>query len=146
MKKLFKIIPSEQKEGEEGVSIGLAVQIAGREVFCPVTGICRSTDELASEIGKIQEDLARTLEAGKRAFTEGPAEEEIQIGPDMSREEVWDVLSKTEDENRFVGSFNGLDETSRRDLAEYVLTECSVFSGKGAVFSARYDQGTGLMK
>ena len=41
---------------------------------------------------------------------------------------------------------DNLEETKRKEVAEHVLTRCNIFSGRGAVFSARYDSETGYME
>jgi hypothetical protein len=63
----------------------------------------------------------------------------------MSPDEIWQVLSETADEDRFIDLFNQLEREKRKEVAEYVLTQCNVFTGRGAVFSARYDSETALL-
>ena len=63
----------------------------------------------------------------------------------MAPEEIWSILSGVSDEDLFIKGFNNLDEGKRRDVAEYVLTQCNIFSGKASIFSSRYNNETGLM-
>jgi hypothetical protein len=59
---------------------------------------------------------------------------------------VWSILSSIEDEDQFVRRFNALEEEKRREVAEYVLTKCNIFSGKASAFSSRYSNETGLLE
>jgi hypothetical protein len=68
------------------------------------------------------------------------------LSPDMPTEEIWKVLSATKDESSFIDLFNQLNEEKRREVAEYVLSQCNVFSGRGAVFSSRYNSETALLE
>ena len=74
---------------------------------------------------------------------------DLSLGiPTMSElsEKAWSILSQIKEEDHFIRSFNGLDENKRREVADYVLTHCNVFSGKGSAFSARYSNVSGLLE
>lgn len=64
----------------------------------------------------------------------------------MKAEEIWSILSAILGEVDFIQAFNALEEGTRREVAEHVLTHCNVFSGKAAVFSSRYDEKSALME
>ncbi|MEW6665267.1 MAG: nitroreductase [Thermodesulfobacteriota bacterium] len=64
--------------------------------------------------------------------------------PNGPAEKIWVVLSGME-EKAFVEAFNGLEEVKRREVAEYVLTRCNIFSGNARIFSARYDEESASM-
>jgi hypothetical protein len=70
----------------------------------------------------------------------------FEFRSDMGPEEIWEILSNITDEDLFIGSFNRLEETKRNEVAEYVLTQCNIFSGKASVFSSRYNNEKGLME
>jgi hypothetical protein len=64
----------------------------------------------------------------------------------MKPQEIWADLCGLGGEEAFVRSFNDIESDTRREVAEYVLSEISVFSGKGAILSARYDSSSALLR
>ena len=148
MRDIFKIIKvnNQREENKKTISIGIDFQLAGREVSCPVSRDCNSYEALAAEVEAIQRNLERILEEAKTHF-KGPAPEEgFEIGSETSAEEIWSILSGIREEPVFVKRFNSLEETKRKEVAEHVLTKCNIFSGRGAVFSARYNTEMGYME
>ena len=98
------------------------------------------------EVKKLQDSLGRLLEEAKGIFEDFATGEGIELTPDMKPEEIWAILSRTKDELLFVKHFNGLDDEKRREVAEYILTQCNIFSGMGSIFSARYDHETAFLE
>jgi hypothetical protein len=145
---IFKLLHSEKGEpwDEKTVTVGIRVQIADQEVDCPVSQPCRSEKELAEAVEHVREDLERVVEQGKRVLGAISAAVDLGIQPGMSGREVWAVLAQIEDEDQFVRSFNKLTDDQRIEVAEHVLTECNVFSGKASTFSERYNSRTTLME
>jgi hypothetical protein len=148
MRDIFKIIKVDnQKEaGKKELSIGIDLQIADRENRCPVSENCQSYEELLDEIEAIQRNLEGIKAEAKTYFKEPASEDDSEITAEMSPAEVWTILSKIQDEMDFVERFNSLDDTRRKEVADHVSTKCSVFSGRGSVFSARYNNKTGVME
>ena len=70
----------------------------------------------------------------------------IEFDVDMAPEEIWALLSEVDDEDLFVTTFNNLEESRRREIAEHVLTHCNIFTGQASVFSSRYDNESGFME
>ena len=64
----------------------------------------------------------------------------------MTEEEIWKVLTDIGDEKLFIDAFNSMDEATRKRVADHVLTRCNIFSGKGSVFSSRYNNDSGLLE
>jgi len=148
MQDIFKIIEvnNQREENKKTISIGIDFQIAGREICCPVSENCHSYEDLAVEVGKIKRNLECVLEEAKMHF-KGPASKgDSGFGPETSTEETWLILAGIKDESDFVKRFNSLDDTRRKEVADHVITKCNVFSGRGSVFSARYNNGTGYME
>jgi hypothetical protein len=148
MTAIFKIAELQHKEkgDKEGICIGIDVRIEDRKGFFPVSSVCNSYEELAVEVERIKDNLTQVLEKGERLMKGASVEEEFKITPEMSPQEIWSILSKIEEEGFFIKSFNSLGEARRREVAEYVLTRCNVFSGKASVFSGCYDSVSGFMK
>ncbi len=145
---IFKIIKvnNQKEENKKTISIGIDFQIAGREICCPVSKNCHSYEALAVEVGEIKRNLECVLEEAKTHFKGSAPKGDSGFEPETSAEEIWAILAGIKDESVFIERFNNLDDTKRREVAEYVLSKCNIFSGRGSVFSARYNNGTGYME
>ena len=118
-------------------------KLADKVVFM-IAGLpmCLKGDVTTQETGaRIQE--TELLTPDFKALT---AKEETEFTPEMSPEQIWSILSQIDEEDLFIKGFNSLDDTKRRELAEYVLTRCNIFSGKGSIFSERYNSESGLLE
>ena len=145
---IFKIIEvnNQREENKKTISIGIDFQIAGREICCPVSKNCHSYEDLAVEVGEIKRNLECVLEEAKTDFKGSALKSDLRFELETSAEEIWAILAGIKDESVFIERFNNLDDTKRREVAEYVLSKCNIFSGRGSVFSARYNNGTGYME
>jgi hypothetical protein len=148
MRDIFKIIKADdqKEEGKKALSIGIDFQIAGREICYPVSKNCHSYEELLVEIEAIQGNLERMIEEAKTNFKGPTPKDGSEFTTETSPEELWTILSGIQDELDFVKRFNSLDDTRRKEVADHVITKCNVFSGRGSIFSARYNNGTGYME
>ncbi len=93
--------------------------------------------------GKDEED--ENEEAENEVVGTGAIETSVEMS-DLPAYELWKTLEAVSEDTLFVERFNDLEEPKRRELAEYVLTTCSVFSGRPALFSSAYDAATALLK
>ena len=147
MSDIFKIVVSDlTTQGEKDISVGIDLRIGDRELPCRFTKTCRSFEELSVEVKAIQRDLDRILKEAMGYFKSRAQEEGPEVNPDMSAEEIWSAISQIKQENQITDLFNSLDETKRKEVAEYILTHCNVFSGVGAFFSRCYNRTSGLIE
>lgn len=148
MEDIFEIVTvaNKEKSGETGVRLAIRMKIGGHETPLPVLGACNSYEELEADVEAIRANLDRVMIRAKEVFQESPFPGGLQLSSDMRPEEIWSILSGTEDEDHFAEGFNGLDDSKRREVAEYVLTQCNIFSGKASVFSSRYSNESGLLE
>jgi len=133
---MFKLI----KE-KDGYAIGVVLPEGG---LYPLTGFFSDYSELRKELDRIFKDL-KNLEVEIEDL-KNKASAPYKISPDMDVEKIWGILSKIEDEEEFVSVFNGLSEEKRKEIADFVFSKCNVFSGKGAIFSLRYNSSTFLLE
>ena len=148
MRDIFKMIrvDNQKEAGNKALSMGIDLKIADREIRCSISENCQSYEELLVEIEAIQRNLEGIKAEAKTYFKEPASEDDSEITAETSPEEIWAILSKIQDELDFVARFNSLDDTRRKEVADHVITKCSVFSGRGAVFSSRYNNKTGYME
>lgn len=146
-KRLFSVIPCPpvKGRGDRAFCIGLELSIGEERIPCPVTEACGSYEELSRAAEEIKGALDRTLGEAREGLFPPAAPSGRVIGEDMAPEVVWAHLSTARDEETFAETFNHMAESLRRKVAEHILTKCNIFSGKGAVFSSRYNNVTGLL-
>ncbi len=145
---VFEIIrDADEEQGKDlKVGIGLRLVIGSRRIRCPVTKSCHSYQDLEEEARGIISRLNALLAEAKELFVGAGEPPGLGLSPEMEPDAMWSILSGIEDEDLFVASFNGLAEEKRRELAEYILTQCNVFSGNAAIFSSRYEGATGRLE
>jgi hypothetical protein len=148
MSDILKIIEDENQDerNKKQICIGIDLRIADKEIRCPVSKVCHSYEDLVVELDGIQKSLEHIREEAKTRFQGPSVKEGLEFSPETSPEEIWSILSEIQEEALFIERFNNLEETKRKEVAEHVLTRCNIFSGRGAVFSARYDSETGYME
>jgi len=147
MEDLFELMIATNKEKGESMEacVGVRVKLAGHETICPITKRCAAYETLELELGSITKNLESLLNRARELFERSEKQADLGLDPNMPPEEIWPLLSGLTDEKAFVEAFNSLEEEKRREVAEHVLTRCNIFSGKAAVFSARYDEKTARM-
>lgn len=145
MENLFEII--NVSEGKEiRLLFGIRVKIAGYESICPVSEIYKSPEELSEALERLTAELDRLSSKARSIFKGEQDTHDQALSPEMPPDEIWKVLSETTDEYRFIDLFNQLDREKRKEVAEYVLSQCNVFTGRGAGFSSRYNSETALLE
>ncbi|MFZ7111411.1 MAG: hypothetical protein ACOWYE_06985 [Desulfatiglandales bacterium] len=145
MGKIFGIIQKAEREPKE-FQIGLRMRVADQEILCPLSGRCSSFVDFGGAVERLKRDLDELLVKAGHLFQGASAVGDLGLTPDMGAEQIWALLSEVTDDRGFVDGFNGLDEEKRKEVAEYVLTKCNVFSGRAALFSARYHDASALME
>ena len=144
---LFDVVVVKDRNRGEDVEVCLGVRcvIAGEPAVCPISPPCSSLEQLRAEAERIRQDLDRALESGGTALSGVESPGSPGVSEDMTPEEMWRVLEAVPDDDLFVERFNEMEESQRKKVAEHVLTSCSVFSGRPALFSSRYDAETALL-
>jgi hypothetical protein len=148
MTAIFQLIEIKNERDSSGKSVSLGIQArVGEHVnTLPITGECRSVGALATEVKALQKELEDALEKGRTLFEGKPSRGGTEISDDMTPEQVWSALSAIAGDEAFAERFNIMPEERRREVAEYILTSCNIFTGKAAVFSARYDSDAALLE
>ncbi len=108
---------------------------------------CSSYEILHKEVSRIKEELDALLDKSKGLFNTEIGEEKSQgVNEDMSAKEIWDVLSMIKDPEALLMKFNSMSRQKRFEVADYVLSNCNVFSGPASIFSMRYNSEEGVME
>ena len=149
MNNILKIIElqGQEKKDNKGVAIAIDLKVAGQEIPIPVSKICHSYEELALEADTIRKNLEQISEEAKAILSGGAVKgQEFTVTDEMTSDQIWSILCRIPEVDTFIRIFNDLGDTSRRQVAEYVLTKCNAFSGRASVFSSRYNSKSALLE
>ena len=126
------------------VGVSLAFEVAGQQgskvqgsVF--LIQKCDSYESLEGEISLLKAELDSLLKEAKERFGPGPGQEHVELNGKMGAAELWEILSAVTDTEVLVRQFNSLSRERRQEIADYVFTQCNVFTGVASVFSQRYN-------
>ncbi|OPX35517.1 MAG: hypothetical protein B1H12_08785 [Desulfobacteraceae bacterium 4484_190.2] len=108
MQDIFRIIKANNKreENKKTISIGIDLQIAGREICGQVSEDCHSYEDLVVEVGGIKRNLESVLDEAKKHFKGPEPKGDSGFEPETSDEEIWTILSGIQNESIFVERFN----------------------------------------
>ena len=140
----------DEKNSKVGVSLNL--EVADGEVSTLSGSVllvekCSSYEILHKEVSRIKEELDVLLEKSRRLFEVEIGEEKSQsVNEDMSVKEIWDFLSMIKDPEVLLVKFNSMSRQKRFEVADYVLSNCNVFSGPASIFSMRYNSEEGVIE
>ena len=151
-KKLTLEIEKGVDEKNSKVGVSLNVEVADGEGSTLSGSVllvekCSSYEILHKEVSRIKEELDVLLEKSRRLFEVEIGEEKSQsVNEDMSVKEIWDFLSMIKDPEVLLVKFNSMSRQKRFEVADYVLSNCNVFSGPASIFSMRYNSEEGVME
>jgi len=151
-KKLTLEIEKGVDEKNSKVGVSLNVEVADGEGSTLSGSVllvekCSSYEDLQKEVSRIKEELDVLLEKSRRLFEVEIGEEKSQsVNEDMSVKEIWDFLSMIKDPEVLLVKFNSMSRQKRFEVADYVLSNCNVFSGPASIFSMRYNSEEGVME
>lgn len=100
----------------------------------------RSLDDFRQEIGRMKTELDEILVSAQNKI-EGLQKEG---GASKAGEpaKIWKEMESMGSEGDMFAHFNGFSASDRKIIAEYILTNVSMFKGRGPVFSEHYDSSS----
>lgn len=135
MKLELTLVKTESASGAlSSVGIACSDSQSSSEVEYELVRGCTSIEEFANDIAGLKDALDKLLKEASSAFAENAA-----AGP-QSPQDIWESLSKATDEQECIGLFNSLDEHTRQEVANYVLTTQNIFKGYASMFSMRFNE------
>jgi hypothetical protein len=113
----------------------LEVRLDGANFQCNfVIGQFNDIDSLKNKIEGIISELQSLLESSKSLF-------EKELEEDIPYDVLWQRFCSMKDEEA-IGFYNSLPFERRKEFSDYIFSHCNVFSGKGRLFSERYNPDT----
>jgi len=139
-------LETEKTPQDMGTKIGvsLAFEVGGQQ-GAKVQGSvlliqkCDSYETLEGEIFRLKGELDGLLKEAKEQFGPGPEQEHVELDEQLGAAELWEILSAVTDTEVLVRQFNSLSREKRQEIADYVFTQCNVFTGVASAFSQRYN-------
>jgi hypothetical protein len=138
------------KPAKVGISVGIEIadgegsRVAGSVLLITK---CSSCEDLEKEVAGVKGELDALVEQSRKVFeAPGAGEEMPGLDEDMSPQEIWKILADIKNEDVLLKEFNSLSREKRFEVADYVLTQCNVFSGAGSIFSMRYNRDEGILE
>ena len=147
MEDVLDIVWEEEEGTKKGrvLRIGIRIRLGDHEAFCPISAPIESLQEWEAAVQEILEGMERLSHKGRELLEPPKSKKSLDLTGDLNPEELWSRLSQLEAEDDFIQTFNTLEPTRRREVADYVLTRCNIFSGNAAIFSSRYDDESGSL-
>ena len=140
----------DEKNSKVGVSLNVDVSDGEESTLSGSVLLvekCSSYEILQKEISQIKEELDVLLEKSRSLFEVEVGEDKSQdVDEDMSVKEIWDFLSMIKDPKVLLVKFNNMSRQKRLEVADYVLSNCNVFSGPASIFSMRYNSEGGMLE
>ena len=142
--KLTLEIEKEVDDASPKVGVSVTIDIAnGEGSHVSGSGLlvpkCSSYEMLEREVAHVKEELDTLLKKSQQLFESERKAESLELDENLGAKEIWDILSTIEDPESLIKEFNGLSHEKRLEVADYVFTNCNVFSGVASVFSMRYN-------
>ncbi|UCE35597.1 MAG: hypothetical protein JSV40_06800 [Deltaproteobacteria bacterium] len=126
------------------VGVSLTFEVAGQQgskvqgsVF--LIQKCDSYETLEGEISRLKGELDSLLEEAKEQYGSRPGQEHVELNEELGAAELWEILSAVTDTEVLVRQFNSLTREKREEIADYVFSQCNVFTVIDSMFSQRYD-------
>ncbi len=105
---------------------------------------CGSVEELKAGIARMKGELDELFEVARRKMRaiESGGLEPASVDP----AQAWKTMESLAANQDMFNYFNSLSTEDRERIADYVLTQVSMFKGRGPVFSEHYDASTHLLE
>ena len=118
-------------------SVSLEVRDTQGQAQVTLIQACESQLEFEQAVAALKKELdLQAAEAAQAFEAMRTGDEDIPRSP----EEAWEKMKACSTEQEMFDLFNSLDPALRQQTGEFILTQASMFSGRGPVFAAHYDQ------
>jgi hypothetical protein len=105
---------------------------------------CRSIDDFRQEIGRMKVELDDVLVSAQQKLETMQKEGGGPKAGDPAK--IWKDMEAMGSDSEMFAYFNGFSGSDREIIAEYILTNVSMFKGRGPVFSEHYDATSHLLE
>jgi hypothetical protein len=100
--------------------------------------LCATEEELAAAMDEMQAHLSRLHDEAVQELR-ARKQQEAEASGSLDPISIWSTMKNMESREDMFNYFNSLEEPLRRDAAEYILTQVSMFKGLGPLFASHYN-------
>ncbi|HDL90320.1 MAG TPA: hypothetical protein ENG14_05395 [Thermodesulforhabdus norvegica] len=118
---------------------GVTLNLHGKEgTIVELISSVESLDDFEKELTALRSELDKMLNKAKSLF------EAMSSGKPLDPQEIWNIMKQMSlpDMRDY---FNSLDESVRREVANFIFSTVNMFSGAGPMFATFYDPETALL-
>lgn len=109
-----------------------------------LTESCSSAEMLEAQVEQLHEVFKGLLLEARALFAASAHQESNVLLPETPQE-IWHLMESAAELEQMKSIFNGLEESRRRELADYILAHVNVFKGAGALFAQHYEEDEGVL-
>ena len=141
-----------ETEGEEGAPprMRLVVQTypSDEKGYASLTPECDTLEGFEQEVDELKKSMDSALERARETFQQyqDQAKGEKAVSDFHTAEEIWQALEECSSLKEMRELFNGLNESKRREVADFVLTQLNIFKGAASIFSQHYNEAEYLLE
>jgi len=123
---------------EDGGSARARIGIRQGDSTCFMIPLCATEEELAAAMDELQAHLSRLHDEAVQELR-ARKQQEAEASGSLDPISIWSTMKNMESREDMFNYFNSLEEPLRRDAAEYILTQVSMFKGLGPLFASHYN-------
>jgi hypothetical protein len=123
--------------GAYGITLAVTDAQSGNTV--PVVTSCATLEIFDKEILALKAQMDQLAKEARQKVAEFEKKTLRSAEPELTSEAIWKEMQASETEQDMYSYFNSLGAGKRLEVAEYILTHASMFSGWGPVFAEHYN-------
>lgn len=109
---------------------------------------CDTMEGFEQAVTELKKRMDSALERARETFQQyqAQAKGEKTVSDFHNPEEIWQALEECSSLEEMRELFNGLSESKRQEVADFVLTQLNIFKGAASTFSQHYNEAEFLLE
>ena len=116
--------------------------------YTSLTPECDTMEGFEQAVTELKKRMDSALERARVTFHQyqAQAKGEKTVSDFHNPEEIWQALEECSSLEEMRELFNGLSESKRQEVADFVLTQLNIFKGAASTFSQHYNEAESLLE
>ena len=116
--------------------------------YTSLTPECDTMEGFEQAVDELKKMMNSALERARETFQQyqAQAKGEKAVSDFHNPEEIWQALEECSSLEEMREIFNGLSESKRQEVADFVLTQLNIFKGAASTFSQHYNEAEYLLE
>lgn len=116
--------------------------------YASLTPECDTMEGFEQAVDELKQRMNSALERARETFQQYQAQTkgEKAVSDFHTAEEIWQALEECPSSEEMRELFNGLSESKRQEVADFVLTQLNIFKGAASIFSQHYNEAEYLLE